>query len=145
VRKINADDTTTANTLSSATGLNLTLAANTTYSFDYLILYQSSATNTGLGLAVTGPASPNYVSYTVNIPVAADGTGGMFSGWGTAYDDPVVGTGVQAAATTYVARIYGVISTGASGGTLTPRFRSELNGANTLTLKAGSWGALNTP
>jgi hypothetical protein len=144
VRKTNTDDTTTLTSLGSATGLGLAVAANTTYSFDYFILFQSSAAATGIGLALTGPASPNFISYTATIPIAADATTAMFSGWGTAYDDTVLGTAVQATGTTYVARIYGVISTGGTSGTLTPRFRSEING-NTVTIKAGSWGSLNTP
>jgi hypothetical protein len=145
VRKTDLDNTNTSNsTLNSATGLDLTLAANTTYTFDYFIIFQTPATTTGIGLALTGPGSPAFISYTVNIPVAIDGTNALYSGWGTAYDDPVVGTGVQTANTTYTARIYGVIKTGASGGTLTPRFRSEVNSSG-VTLKAGSWGALYTP
>jgi hypothetical protein len=131
-------------TVGSTTGLGLSLAANTTYTFDYVVLFQSSALATGIGLALTGPASPSYIDYTVTIPIGADGTGAMYSGWGTTYDDTVLGTAVQAANTTYVARIYGVITTGATAGTLTPRFRSEING-NTVTVKAGSWGSLNTP
>ena len=119
------------------------LAASTTYTFDYLVLFQSGAAGTGIGLALTGPASPSSVAYTVTIPIAADATTAMFSGWGTAYDDTVLGTAVQAASTTYVARIYGVITTGVTAGTLTPRFRSETGTA--VTVKAGSWGSLNTP
>ena len=46
--------------------------------------------------------------------------------------------------TTYLARIHGVIETGASGGTFSARFRSEV-AASTVTIKAGSWGALYTP
>jgi hypothetical protein len=143
VRKTNADDSTTSTSVVSATGLGLALAANTTYTFDYVILFQSSAVGTGIGLALTGPTSPSFIDYTVNIPIGADGTTAMFSGWGTAYDDPVQGTAVQAANTTYVARIYGVITTGANAGTLTPRFRSETGSA--VTVKAGSWGSVNTP
>ena len=48
---------------------------------------------------------------------------------------------MQTAATTYVARIHGVITTGAAGGTLYPRYRTETNGT-AVTIKAGSWGSL---
>jgi hypothetical protein len=75
--------------------------------------------------------------------MATDATTGMYSGWGTAYDDVVLATAVPTASTTYVARIYGVVTTGANAGTLTPRFRSETGTA--VTVKAGSWGSLNTP
>ncbi len=98
-------------------GLGLALAANTTYSFEYYILFTSAATNTGIGLALTGPATPTMISYSVNIPTSAtDGTGALFSGWGTAYDDTVVGNNSPAVDTTHVARIHGVIRTGAAVG-----------------------------
>ena len=44
----------------------------------------------------------------------------------------------------FVAHIHGVVETGAGGGTLTPRFRSE-NAGTTVTIKTGSWGALYSP
>jgi hypothetical protein len=141
VRKTDADNVTASTTIQSATGLDFTLAAGTTYTFEYFILFQSAATNTGIRLAVDGPASPSIISYSANIPVAADGTGGMYAGWGTTWDDTVNGTGVQTANTTYVARIHGVVQTNAAGGTLRPRFRTETNGTN-VTIKTGSWGAI---
>jgi len=140
VRKTDSDNTNNTTTLADTSGLGLTLAASTTYSFEYEILFQSAAANTGIALAVNGPASP-LVSYTVDIPIAADGAAGLFSGWGTVLDDAVTGTGVQTANTTYLAHIRGVIQTGASGGTLLPRFRSESAGT-IVTTKAGSWGAV---
>ena len=79
-----------------------------------------------------------------DIPNGNDGTGALFSGWGTFWDDPVQGTGVSVANTTYLAHIHGVVETGAGGGTLTPRFRSEIAGT-TVTIKTGSWGALYSP
>jgi hypothetical protein len=144
VRKTNADDTTTGTALVNTTNLGLTLSANTTYTFNYFILFQSAAANTGIGLAVNGPASPSLISYSVHTPQAGDNTSAMFSGWGTALDDTVLATGTPTANTTFVARIHGVISTGASGGTLLPRFRSELNGT-TVRVMAQSWGSLYTP
>ena len=125
----------------SATGLDLSVAANTAYTFSYYILYQTAATTTGIGLAITGPAGTTTVSYDVQIPAAADATNALYSGWGTAYDDTVLSTTSPVAATTYVARIFGVIHTGATAGSLTPRFRTEVNNSN-VTVKADSWGAL---
>jgi hypothetical protein len=144
VRKTNADDTTTGTALANTTGLDLTLAANTSYTFEYSILFQSAAANNGIGLAVNGPAAPTVVSYTIQIPQAADATNAMFNGWGTSLDDPVQAATVQAPNATYVARIHGVIRTGASGGTLLPRFRSELNGT-AVRVMTYSWGSLSTP
>jgi hypothetical protein len=124
----------------SATGLNLPVAANTAYTFSYYILFQRAASTIGIGLAITGPAGPTAVSYDVQIPNGTDGTSALFSGWGTSYDDTVLGTAVQTASTTYVAHIFGVVHTGATAGNLTPRFRTEINNSN-VTVKADSWGA----
>jgi len=149
VRKTNGDDTTTGTALTNATGLDFTLAGSTTYTFDYEILFQTAAATTGISLAVSGPATPTLVSYTAGIPSALLGNGagdpgsGLYSDWGTASNDEIVSTGVQAANTTYVARIHGVIRTGASGGTLRPRFRSEVNGSS-VAIQTYSWGALYT-
>jgi hypothetical protein len=143
VRKTDADNSTISTTLQPTTGLGFALAANTTYSFDYYIRFQTTVSTTGIALALTGPGSPAFINYAVNTPVAADGTAGMFSGWGTAYDDQTVGTGVQTAGTAYVARIHGIIQTGATPGTLLPRFRTEVAGSS-VSVKTDSWGALYT-
>jgi hypothetical protein len=143
-RKATGDDTNNTVSLANATGLNLALAANTTYTFEYVILFQSAATNTGIALALNGPAGATVVSYTVDVPTGADGTGALYSGWGTAWDDAVLATGVQAANTTYSAHIFGVVKTAGTAGNLTPRFRSEIAGT-TVTIKDTSWGELFTP
>jgi hypothetical protein len=144
VRKTDAANATTLTTLQSPTELSFTLAANTTYTFDYFIVFQSASTGSGIALAVNGPASPTLISYTVNIPQAAsDGKDAMLFGWGTALNDQVVSIEAPAAATNLVARIHGVIRTGASGGTLLPRFRTEESGQS-VSIRTYSWGALYT-
>jgi hypothetical protein len=130
------------NTLQNASGLSLALAANTTYSFEYYVLFTSAATNNGLGFAVTGPGAPAVISYTVEIPSGNDGTNGLYAGWGTAYDDMVLAPAIPAVGTTYVARIYGIVRTGATPGNLTPRFCSESNGTS-VSVKSNSWGSLS--
>jgi hypothetical protein len=145
VRKTDGQDTTTGTTYVSASGLDLALAANTTYSFEYYILFSTAVNTTGIGLGVTGPAGATTVAYTVSIPRAADGTAGLYNGWGTAWDDTSpLGDGVQTANTTYVARIHGVVRTGGTAGNLTPRFRSEVN-TSTVRVHDYSWGSLYTP
>jgi hypothetical protein len=135
-----ADESSSSTTVGSTTGLGLAVAANTTYTFEYFILFQSAATTTGIGLAMTGPAG-GTISYTVQTPSGADALGRTFTGWGTAYDDVTLATAVEAVNTTYVAHIYGVLHTGANAGTLAPRYRTEVN-ASAVTVKADSWGAL---
>ncbi|TML32511.1 MAG: hypothetical protein E6G24_10065 [Actinobacteria bacterium] len=84
------------------------------------------------------------ISYTVDIPTGNDGTGALYSGWGTGWDDAVLATGVSVANTTYTAHIFGVVKTAGTAGNLTPRFRSELAGT-TVTIKDASSGELFTP
>jgi hypothetical protein len=93
---------------------------------------------------MTGPAGATVISYTANIPRAADGTAGMWQGWGSAWDDVVLGNGVETAGVTYTARIHGVIRTAGTAGNLTPRFRSEIN-TSQVSLEQYSWGSLYTP
>jgi hypothetical protein len=138
------DDTNNTTTLANVTGMNLSLAANTTYTFEYVILFQGSSATAGIGLALNGPAGATVISYTVDIPTAADGTSALYSGWGTAWDDVVISTGVQATGTTYAAHVFGVVKTAGTAGTMTPRFRRG-SSASTATIKDGSWGELFTP
>jgi hypothetical protein len=141
VRK-GADESTTSTTLQTTTGLNLAMAANTTYTFSYYILYTSAATTTGIALAVSGPGTPTSVAYTVDTPSStSDGTGALYSGFGTTYDDAVIATATPSVGGVYVAHIYGVVHNGATAGNLTVHYRSEVSGSQ-VTVKADSWGAL---
>jgi hypothetical protein len=142
VRKGTPDDTTTSITLQDTTGLDLALAANTTYTFEYYILFQTSATTRGISLSLTGPAT-SVLSYTVSIPRGADGTASVYHGTSTGWDQDMLSDTVEVADTTYVARIAGVVRTTAAG-TLKPRFRSE-NAAATARVMTYSWGQLSTP
>lgn len=89
-------------------------------SSEYYILFTSAQANNGLGLAVSGPGTPAAISYTVEIPIGDDGTNGRYSGWGTAYDDAVIGSAVPSTGATYVARVYGVVRTEATAGNRSP-------------------------
>jgi hypothetical protein len=120
------------------TGLNLTLAAFTRYSFRFYIAFSTAAATTGLGLALTGPTSP--VTFTARIYVPITATTALTT-HAAAYDVGPLGTGVAVANTNYLAVIEGVIETGASGGTLAPRIRSEV-ATSAVTVKAGSHGEL---
>ena len=133
----------TRTTVSNATGLSFAVAPDTTYSFRFEVLFRSAATTTGLKVAVTCPASPATFSYKARIPAAADGVAGEFQGWGTTSGDVITATGVQAANTTYLATVEGVLRTGAAGGTLQLQVGTEVN-ASAITIKAYSGGTLLT-
>lgn len=125
----------------SAPSLIFAVNANTSYYFDMSILFRSSATGTGIGLSVTVPAAVKAISYAADIPIAADGTAGVHHGQGTVSDDVILGTGVEVANTTYMAKLQGMLLNGANSGNIQLRFRSEVQGS-TVTIKAGSFGLL---
>lgn len=138
--KLTADlAASTSTTLANAAGLSLAVTAGTYYSFDFVVLFQSAATTTGLRLGLTCPAFTVY-SARVGIPVAADGVAGDLQGWLTTSGDSVLGTGVQAITTTYAATIRGVILPSASG-TLQVQYASEVSGSG-VTIKQGSHGIM---
>lgn len=128
-------------TMGDATGLSFAVANGTYYAYRFLVLFQTAAITTGIRLSVTHPAA-TLTAYTALIPAAADAVNALYSGWGTASDDAVVGTGVQAANTTYLATLEGVLLPSA-GGTLQLRFASEV-AASAVTVKRGSAGILTT-
>lgn len=139
--KLEADISPAATAIAAAdiTGLSFPVTANTHYTYRFLILFQTTATTTGIRLGVTHPAA-TLTAYTANIPAAADGAAGMYSGWGTTSGDLVVGTGAQAINTTYLATIEGVLLPSANG-TLQARYATEV--ANSaVTVKRGSAGTL---
>lgn len=126
-------------TLADITGLVVPLIANATYQFEYWLPFRSAALTTGLGLAMNGPVSPALITYNVSIPFAVDGADAIFEGVGTAYEDVTLSTGVVAINTDYLAKIDGIIRTGAAGGNLAPRVRSEV-AASAVTIQQGAAG-----
>ncbi len=132
-----ADQSTTSTTVSNVSGMAFSLRANTEYKYECDVVFRTAATTTGIGLGFSVPSGFSMLSYTANIPVAADGTGGIMSGWGTANNDMIIGTGVQAANTDYSARVYGTVRTGGTAGNLQLRFRSEI-GSSSVTVRTGS-------
>lgn len=140
--KITADAAAlTSATLANVTGLGFAVTAGNYYSFEFVVLFQSAATTTGLRLGLTLPAATVY-SASVDIPIAADGAGGSMQGWLTTSGDSVLGTGVQAATTTYAATIRGMILPSASG-TLQVQAATEV-AASAITIKQGLHGIMRT-
>ena len=138
ISRLTTDLNTVAVALSNATGLGFSVFSGVPYAYQFQVLFRTPATTTGLGLAVTHPAGVG--AYTAKIPHAADGSDSHWEGHGTASDDPIVGTGVQAANTDYLAQVQGVL-TPSSNGTIQLRFRTEVANSR-VSLRAGSWGWL---
>jgi hypothetical protein len=128
--------------MANTSGLAFALTSGNTYEFDFKVLFQSLTTNAcGIRLGLTFPAA-TIVTAATSIPAAADGTSGMYHGWITTSGDSVVGTGVQAISTTYIAWIYGVIRPSANG-TLQVQHGSEVS-AQAIRVKEQSIGKLTT-
>lgn len=117
---------TSGATLTNITELSQATTAGKKYYLEYTIIFRTAATNTGVALSIAWSGSGS-IAAVVNIPVAADGTNALLTGSITTPTDTVVGTGVQAASTNYIATIRGVFSCSADG-SVYPQFRSEGGG-----------------
>lgn len=111
-------------TYTDLTDLAFAVVNTRTYFFECYLLWQSAATTTGIGLTLSCPAGT--MAGLVASLVAADGTAAAFYGAITASNDTVTGSAARAANTPDVAVIRGFFTAGADG-TVTPRFRSEVN------------------
>lgn len=140
--KLTADlAASTSTTLANTTGLSFAVTAGNYYSFEFVVLFQSAATTTGIRLGLTCPAFTVY-SARVEVPVAADGVSADMQGWLTTSGDSVLGTGVQAITTTYAAIIRGLILPSANG-TIQVQHATEV-AASGVTIKQGSHGVMRT-
>lgn len=130
-----SDQTSTSTSYADVTGMTASVAANKTYVFEAYINWTSSGSTEGIGLAVNGPASPT--SLVAHVGINATANYYQYITIATSYDSGAVATN-GAAATNRAAHVRGVITTGASSGTFTIRYRAETGGANSATVKAGS-------
>lgn len=130
-----SDQTSSSTSYADVTGLTASVAANTTYVFEAYIIWQSSGSTEGIGLAVNGPASPTLL--VSHAAANASANYYQFITVATAYDTGALATS-GAGATDRAAHVRGVITTGASSGTFAIRYRAETGGANSATVKTGS-------
>ena len=111
------------------TGLSFPVAANTTYRFRALIVFNSISSADGCNFAINGPASPTLL--------AIQGTSGKsttdyFRWSATAYD---VGGGANSSNLgNNIATLEGVITTGATSGTIIIRASGSV--ANKMTVNS---------
>lgn len=131
-----ATQTTSSASPQAITDLLCELRAGSAYRFRAGVMFRSALLTNGIGLGLTCPALTD-LGARVRIPQAADGTDAVLEGELTASGDEVLSTAVQAAATTYLARLEGVIVPSAAG-TLQLTFRSE-NAGTTVAVRAYSW------
>ncbi len=134
VRKT-ADQAFTVIALTDVADLSVPLGANADVGFEFLIVWQSAATTTGVQFALNGPLGLVELTALVEVQLTA-------TTWQTAihttYNGGAVTASIDAANTRRVARIKGVVRNGATAGPLVLRCRTEvLNSA--ITVKRGSY------
>lgn len=138
---ITSDVTSSSIAFADATGLALALAANKLYRFEFVVVYSSSATTTGIGFTLTGPATSLYAAKAEISGQAGGGTDSIFAGHMTALSSTQVTSGaVVATSTKYLAIISGLLRTTASG-TLQLQFRTEVD-TSQVAIHTESYAAL---
>ena len=131
--RLAADVTNNTTTLANVTGLAIALAANSTYTIDAKVMFQTAATATGIRLTQTTPAGATVVAQW-NTPTSL--TARTLANQRTA-DTGAATTGVDVANANTLACGSLLVMTGATVGNLQIRFASEVAGSNAV-VKAGS-------
>lgn len=119
------------------TGVDMPLVAGLSYMFEFGLICDADATTTGIDVAVTGPASPTQLHYTLESWTSA--TAKTFRG-ATGYDDNPANAN-SCGATARMFMIRGIIRNGANAGNLSPRAKREAVGSGP-NVRAGSYGLL---
>lgn len=127
---------TSNTTLAQLSELSFPVVNGKRYRIEAMLMYQSTATTTGLALSMANTSATGELALLASMSNGADGTGSIFTGHITAFNDVVTATGTAQANTSLVAKIEGVFVC-TTNGTLTPVFRSEVNG-NQVSIRAGS-------
>jgi hypothetical protein len=135
-----ADQATTSSaTFTTISQLNFAVVAGSRYRLEYLIMFRTAATTTGIGFTMnTIDTAAGTFSLSVSMPQGADAANQTFGGTINSFGDTVVSPSVQTANANFIAIIGGVFVASASG-TIALQFRSEVNGSQ-VTVAAGSSG-----
>lgn len=146
VTKKTGDQTIATTTLTDCTDMSFTVAANTDYFFEFILIHQAAATTTGLkmALAVT-TATTNYIVYrsesqALNATTAAGAVDNVQLIQFQASGGTHTLTDHAAANTNYMSVVKGVISVSGTGGTLKLQFAGDA--AANITAKKGSYALL---
>lgn len=128
--KLGADVSNSTVTLATS-GLTFTATANTTYIVRLNGTFQAAATTTGIAMALDIPSGAVSGTWYHNTSATATGAGEQIA------DNATTGvtTGVRAAATNVPVGGEWIVAIGATGGTVTLTFRSEV-ASSAVTLKA---------
>lgn len=124
----------TANTMQDVTGMSFAVVAGQSYWFRASIQYTAAATTTGSRWAISGPASPTFLSYKSEYSLTT--TTNTVNEGVSAYDSPAASNATSATTGANTAIVEGVIRPSGNGN-VTLRCASEVS-ASAITAKAGS-------
>ena len=133
-----SDQSTTSTTPVAADALSLALAANSTYFFRFDVIFRSSNASGSIKIEMVPPAGVVSSTFVIQIPSAVLGAMTYI----TSFDPAGEGAAIISTDTNYVATITGIISTGATPGSVAVKFGTT-NSNFTCTIKAGSYGFAN--
>ena len=134
-RTVVANDVVSASTgFADVTGLTFAVEASKIISFHAYLLRSSSGTGEGANFAINGPAGAAVRVWRVVFTSAT----AQISEAQSAYDTGTLLTTGPGAAM-WPVEIFGMVATGGTSGTLAIRFRTETGGANSTTVRRGSF------
>jgi hypothetical protein len=137
--RVTANRSVTGTAFADVTDLTFPVAANTDYSFRFVVHYTTNATTTGARFAINGPASQTALRVGGLLPT---GTGAMNTGSQTAYNTAIFAATTGPGATAVMGIIEGVFRNGANAGTLALRLAAEVISPGQVTVLANSHGVL---
>ncbi len=143
---LGSDQTRTANSFANVTGLSLAVAASTKYYFEFIVIWTTNGQPTGVPkFSATVPASPTAVVIMSEIinDTTGRGTDNLETEMAIAGDGNTAAVSAIDVNTNAWARVYGWLSNGSNAGNIQLRFASA-DGTSTITVKAGSFGRLQT-
>lgn len=123
-------------TLTNITALAFPVTSGKSYRIECMLRYRSTATTTGLVLTTGLTAAVGTLALVGSIPSGVDGLNHVHQGSITASGDLVIAPSTPTANLDFCASIEGIFVCTTSG-TITPQFRSEVNG-QTVTIQIGS-------
>lgn len=143
VDRLSGDATSTSSVLADISGLELDVAANTTYQYKFVLFWSSSNTTNGVTFALNAPASSTlYGRWDIgNRTGGAANASGVFSLDFDASATTANVTSVVTANRVNMATVEGYLSTAGTAGTLQIQFADE-DDISTTTVYAGSHGFL---
>lgn len=137
VRRVTgASQTSNSTTYADIANLNITVNRTGQITFDYFLIYQSSAAAEGIGIQVAFTGTAGGINYAIDMFTDPATRANLVTA--TAFGSGLAPQAVGPGAVDVVAYIRGSCNVTAVGD-LTLQMRAETGGANTVTARIGSW------